>query len=547
LRILFIGDIVGRPGRYLLRDFLPAIKDEYNIDITIANGENAAHGNGLTKKIVDELYSYGIDILTSGNHIWDKKEVLDFIDQEERLIRPANYPDGVPGKGYTSYKLNDNVVFVVNIMGRVFMSPLDCPFKTIDKIIDECKDISNYIIIDFHGEATSEKIAFGYYVDGRVTAVLGTHTHVQTADYKILPGGTAYITDSGMTGPYDSVIGSDKSAIINKFITGMPSKFDVADGNAQLNAVIIETDNCGKAVSIATLNLTASNLEKNMEWIKMKNCDMHVHTIYSDGTLRPSEIIDIAISNKIYAIAITDHDTTEGVINALNLIPDKKLNIIPGIELSAILEGFDIHILGYWIDYKNVDLIKKLNDIKAVRIERIEKMVKNLYDIASIKIDIEEVMKEGNYYTLGRPHIARVLIRHGYANDISDAFDKYLNKDSPIYVEKYRLSPEEAVKMIVDAGGAPVLAHPGLIDNKSLIPEIIKAGIYGIEVYHPKHKTDDIYLAHVFAEKYNLIETGGSDFHSPEDDTIGKCTIPYYNMIKLKERIKHRGFTSSIL
>ncbi|MDI6601772.1 MAG: TIGR00282 family metallophosphoesterase [Thermoanaerobacteraceae bacterium] len=263
MRILFIGDIVGRPGRYLLRDFLNFIKDEYNIDVVIANGENAAHGNGLTKKIVDELYSYGIDVITSGNHIWDKKEILDIIDNEERLIRPVNYPEGVPGKGYTFYKYGEITICIINVMGRVFMNPLDCPFKTIDKIIDACADIATHIIIDFHGEATSEKIAFGYYVDGRVTAVLGTHTHVQTADAKILPGGTAYITDVGMTGPLNSVIGSDKDAIIKKFITGIPSKFDVAGGEAQLNAIILETNENGRVNNITVLNKIASEFEKN--------------------------------------------------------------------------------------------------------------------------------------------------------------------------------------------------------------------------------------------------------------------------------------------
>ncbi|MDI6601771.1 MAG: PHP domain-containing protein [Thermoanaerobacteraceae bacterium] len=270
----------------------------------------------------------------------------------------------------------------------------------------------------------------------------------------------------------------------------------------------------------------------------MMKYDMHVHTIYSDGVLKPSQIINMAVSNKINGIAITDHDTTDGIEDAFNFKDKGDLDIIPGIELSATMEGNDIHILGYWIDYRNINLLARLSEIKEVRIERIEKMVKNLYDIARIKIDIDEVLREGNYYTLGRPHIARVLVMHGYADSISDAFKRYLNKNSQIYVEKYKLTPEEAVKIILDANGAPVLAHPGLIDNKELIPKIIEAGVYGIEVYHPKHHPEDVNFAHEYAEMYNLVETGGSDFHSPEDDIIGECTISNHNVIKLKEKIK---------
>ncbi len=270
----------------------------------------------------------------------------------------------------------------------------------------------------------------------------------------------------------------------------------------------------------------------------MTEYDMHVHTIYSDGVLTPDQIIDMAVSNKISGIAITDHDTVGGIKNALDLRERKGIDIIPGIEMSATLDGEDVHILGYWMDYEDNDLLATLSDIRAVRTHRVEKMVKNLYDYYKINLDINEVYNEGNHYTLGRPHIARVLVRHGYAGNVSDAFKKYLNKSSPIYVEKYELSPEEAVKIIVKSGGAPVLAHPGLIGKKVLIPKIIEAGMYGIEVYHPKHGADDIRMAKDFAKKYDLIETGGSDFHSPTDGAIGKCTISYRNVIELKEKLK---------
>lgn len=256
MRFLAIGDVVGRPGRNILKSTLSKLKENYKIDVVIANCENAAGGNGLTKKVADELFSIGIDVMTMGNHVWANKEIFSFIENETRIIRPANYPEGTtPGRGYNVFEKNNVKFAVINLCGRVFMENLDCPFRKIDEILEkiECP----IIIVDFHAEATSEKIALGFYVDGRVSCVYGTHTHVQTADEKILPNGTAYITDIGMTGPYDSVLGVDKDIVIQKFTTLLPVRFEVAKGKAQFNGIVFEVDNNnGKAVSIERINFT---------------------------------------------------------------------------------------------------------------------------------------------------------------------------------------------------------------------------------------------------------------------------------------------------
>jgi len=256
MRFLAIGDVVGRPGRNILKSTLSKLKENYKIDVVIANCENAAGGNGLTKKVADELFSIGIDVMTMGNHVWANKEIFSFIENETRIIRPANYPEGTtPGRGYNVFEKNNIKFAVINLCGRVFMENLDCPFRKIDEILKkiDCR----IIIVDLHAEATSEKIALGFYVDGRVSCVYGTHTHVQTADEKILPNGTAYITDIGMTGPYDSVLGVDKDIVIQKFTTLLPVRFEVAKGKAQFNGIVFEVDNnTGKAVSIERINFT---------------------------------------------------------------------------------------------------------------------------------------------------------------------------------------------------------------------------------------------------------------------------------------------------
>lgn len=243
MNILVIGDIVGKPGRKAVKTLLSGIQSQYNIEFTIANGENAAGGKGLTRDVMNELLSAGIDVLTMGNHVWDNKDIFSVIDDEPRLIRPVNYPGFCPGQGYHIYSAGYNrKVAVINVSGRVFMPSLDCPFRTVEEVVSEVKDKCDLIFIDIHAEATSEKLAFAYYFDGKVSAVLGTHTHIQTADERILPAGTAYITDLGMTGPVDSILGMDKNLVIDKFLTQRPVRFEVAKGRTQLEGVVIEVD-----------------------------------------------------------------------------------------------------------------------------------------------------------------------------------------------------------------------------------------------------------------------------------------------------------------
>lgn len=255
MKILMIGDIVGQPGRNLVNILVPRLKQELNIEFIVANAENSAGGNGITRVTADEILSSEIDLLTGGNHIWDKKETIDWIDSEPRLIRPANYPRGTPGQGYRICEISGGIkIAVINLCGRVFMTPLDCPFQTVDAILKKIDSKADIILVDFHAEATSEKMAFGYYVDGRVSAVVGTHTHIQTADARILPKGTAYISDVGMTGTYESVLGVKKELAIASFTTQLPQRFEVAKGYAQLNAVLIDFDlGTGKVKNIENM------------------------------------------------------------------------------------------------------------------------------------------------------------------------------------------------------------------------------------------------------------------------------------------------------
>lgn len=250
MNILFIGDVVGRPGRNYLAENLQKILLENDIDFTIVNGENSAGGVGITKSTYDELLGMGVDMITLGNHSWAKKEIFEFIEEADKLVRPANYPLNTPGKGYRIAEKAGKRIAVINLCGRVFMDCIECPFKIADEILEEIRDKADIIIVDFHAEATSEKLAIGWYLDGRVNAVLGTHTHVQTSDERILPNGTAYITDTGMTGPRDSILGVEKDIVIRKFITGMPARFEVANGQTLLGAVKVVIDSNNDVVSI---------------------------------------------------------------------------------------------------------------------------------------------------------------------------------------------------------------------------------------------------------------------------------------------------------
>ena len=254
MKILFIGDIVGNPGRTATTQFLQAHQDKY--DFIVANGENAAGGKGLTFEIVDQLLASGVSAITTGNHVWDNKEIFNFIETTPQLIRPANYPTEVTGRGVTIVSSDDGQtqLGVINLAGQLFMNSYTNPFHALDAILPEIKAVTPYILLDFHAEATSEKIAMGWHADGRISAVVGTHTHVPTADARVLPQGTAYITDVGMTGPYDSVIGVRTDLVLERFLTMMPSRFTVAKGNVKLCGAEIELDEAtGMAVNIVPL------------------------------------------------------------------------------------------------------------------------------------------------------------------------------------------------------------------------------------------------------------------------------------------------------
>ncbi|MDD5500572.1 MAG: TIGR00282 family metallophosphoesterase [Candidatus Omnitrophica bacterium] len=253
MNILFIGDIVGSPGREAIKELVPSFKKDKTADFVIANAENAAGGSGITSRVAEELFASGVDVITSGDHIWKKSDIFELINREDRILRPLNFPPGAPGRGYGVFKSASGArIGVVNVNGRVFMEPLECPFKTVSRAVEELAKDTKIILVDIHAEATSEKVALGRYLDGRVSAVFGTHTHIQTADEKILPKGTAYITDVGMTGPYDSVIGRRVEDVLTRFLSSIPVKFEVAQGDIQLCGALVEIDDStGKAVSLS--------------------------------------------------------------------------------------------------------------------------------------------------------------------------------------------------------------------------------------------------------------------------------------------------------
>ena len=263
MHILFIGDIFGRPGREVAQRAIPALVRKYSLDLVVANVENSAAGFGVTGDIAETILKGGVDVMTSGNHVWDKKEVLDYIPRQPKLLRPANFPAGAPGRGsWIGKTRSGEPVAVINVMGRIFMAPLDDPFAVVLREVEAARAKARVVIVDFHAEATSEKVAMGWHLDGRVTAIFGTHTHVQTADERILPKGTAYLTDVGMTGPHDSIIGVTIEAALGRFVSGLPAKFEAASGPGRLNAIVITADPAtGKATGIERLNLSSIEVD----------------------------------------------------------------------------------------------------------------------------------------------------------------------------------------------------------------------------------------------------------------------------------------------
>jgi len=267
MTVLFIGDIFGSPGRRIVLDALPGLVAEHQPELVVANCENAAAGYGITPTLAEELLAAGIDVLTGGNHIFDRKEIIPFFEQgaaNGRLLRPANYPAGTPGRGlYLGQTTAGTDYAVLNLQGRVFMPSIDCPFRTADQLLEQIPAGVKVILVDMHGEATSEKQAMGRYLDGRVSAVIGTHTHVATADEQVLPGGAAYITDVGMSGPHDSIIGNDFQGVMRRFLTGLPTRLDVARGDVRLSAVVLDVDPAsGRARNITRLSVAEKTTEK---------------------------------------------------------------------------------------------------------------------------------------------------------------------------------------------------------------------------------------------------------------------------------------------
>ncbi len=254
MKVLFLGDIISKIGRRALRIALPSLRERTGADLTVGNVENAAGLFGITEKVIGEIASAGVEVMTGGNHIWDKREGIQLLDTNDDLLRPANYPPGLPGRGYLVRETAGRKICLINLQGRTFMTPIDCPFRGVDRILEEIDPDIKIIIVDFHAEATSEKVAMGYYLDGRVSALIGTHTHVPTADERLLPGGTAYITDVGMVGPRDSIIGVKKKQVIDRFLYAIPQRLEVEGGPAVVDAVLIKiNDDTGRAEEISRM------------------------------------------------------------------------------------------------------------------------------------------------------------------------------------------------------------------------------------------------------------------------------------------------------
>jgi len=298
--LLFVADVIGSPGREVLRGLLGDLRRRHDVHLVICNCENSAAGFGVTREVARELFDAGCDVLTGGNHLWDKRESMDYLAEEPRLVRPANLPAGTPGEGWRVFKASNGApVGVVNLLGRVFMKEADCPFRAADEALAALKDRARVVLVDFHAETTAEKVAMGWHLDGRASAVLGTHTHVQTADERVLPGGTAYVSDAGMTGGFDSVIGMDRVAALRRFLTLLPERLLPAGGDPRLNAVLVSVDEAtGRAASIQRLQIPyAKGAQRRAEGARLLSGDEPAAAFSNDGfnsDASASEPIDLA-------------------------------------------------------------------------------------------------------------------------------------------------------------------------------------------------------------------------------------------------------------
>ena len=559
INVLFLGDIVGRPGRnivkYYLGDLMSSEKNPY--DFIIANVENASHGFGLTEKNHKELSEMGINCFTSGNHIWDKKDVYSYINNSDRLIRPWNYPKGTYGVGYRIFEVKNTKIAVLNFLGRTFMNPVDSPWEIIQNEIEKIKQEAPIVIVDFHAEATAEKICFGKFCcDHRISAVLGTHTHVQTADEKIINDYTAYISDAGFCGAHNSVIGMAYESSLKRLITSIPERFDIDENPVlELNAVAMSFDAVsGQAQSIKRIQFIKNISEVNTWWKDRKvKVDLHIHTIYSDGVFSPEKIVDTAIDAGLDAIAITDHDNVLAYPIAVEYANrhaketgQKPLEILPGVEINTIYKNNEIHILGYFMNRDDSDFQEMLKSQQKARIEQTEEIIHLLNKKEGIHITFDKIkslVADGG--SIGRPHIAKAITLVGGTNSVMEAYNKYINNDSDVYVQRKTISPHEAIEIIYDAGGIPVFAHPfDVEDAENLIKEFMHYGLRGVEAYHRKHSPAMVEYYSSIAEKNGLIITGGSDFHAPNPNNgqiiLGKNFIPewiYDKLIKEKKQL----------
>ena len=530
--ILAIGDIIGRPGRRAVSQLLPGLREQYGLDLVLANAENTAGGLGLTSTTARELLDAGVDVLTSGNHVWAQKEIIPHLDGEMPILRPLNYPQGVPGRGY----LVKGQVLVVNLIGRTFMNDFDSPFKAMDQLLAELKNKPPVIIVDFHAEATSEKMAMGRYLDGRVSAVLGTHTHVGTIDAQLLPQGTAYVTDIGMTGPIDSIIGDDIEKVLQRFLTIIPYRLSVGKGRVMLNAILVRVDDeSGRAISIERIYREEAS----------SKVDLHLHSTASDGRFSPAEVVGKAAEAGLTVIALTDHDNVDGIAPALGAAKAfPGLKVIPGVELSTDISQGEVHLLGYFLDYTHHELIAHLNRMSNSRQERAQGMLTKLRSLG-LSIEWERVKEIAGSGSIGRPHIAQALLEKGYISSIKEAFTKYISWGGPAYVEREKMPPGEAAKLILRANGLPVLAHPlTLNDPETIIVELQASGLVGIEAYYNGYTDEETSRLVSIADKYGLIVTGGSDYHGLDasaETTMGGVDIPIKSAEQLIALAKKRA------